>query len=113
MSRIGGAIKGFLGILKAVLQGKLLMKLKMDHYIFHIAWLFVVFAAMIGYGMIVDNTLAKIQKNKSVVSDLEIKKAERLYELESLKRVTTLEEQLEELGSDLKRPDSPLMVIED
>lgn len=113
MSKIGRGLKGITSILKAIIQGKLLLRLKMDQYIFHIAWLFVVFAAMIGYGMMVDNTLAKIQKNKGVINDLEIKKAERLYELESLKRVTTLEERLEELGSDLKRPDSPLMKIDD
>lgn len=104
-------MKGFVEVLKAVIRGKLLMKLNFDRYYLHIIMVFIMFSIMILFGIIVESTLSEVEQNKEIIKELEIEKADRAYEIHSLERREALEQRLEEQGSSLRKPSRPIHII--
>lgn len=104
-------LKGTVGVIKAIIRGKLLMKLNFDQYYLHIIMLFVMFSIMILFSIVVESTLTEVEHNKEILKELEIRKADRAYEIHSLERREALESRLEEQGSSLRKPSRPVHII--
>ena len=95
----------------AILHGEFLLRLRIDKFFPHILWTFLLFWGMILSGMMVQKTLVKVEKNKSVLSEMKIYHAQKTVQIARLGRLSTVEQLLEENGSDVTLPEKPADVI--
>ena len=95
----------------AILHGEFLLRLRIDKFFPHILWTFLLFWGMILSGMMVQKTLVKVEKNKSVLSEMEIYHAQKTVQIARLGRLSTVEQLLEDNGSDVTLPEKPADVI--
>ena len=98
-------------IVKAIFKGELLLRLHIDKYFIHIVYAFVLIVAAVWISLKVDTTLTKVEKNRKVIAELEIYHAEKTSELVRLGRLSTVEDHLKELGSDVAMPSQPATKI--
>lgn len=96
----------------AILKGQFLLRLGVDKYFLQIAWTFFLFAMFILFGLGVDVTLAKVEKNKKELQELEILHTQKRYELITLNRRSTVLSLLEQNGSKVAEPEKPAMRLE-
>lgn len=116
MRKIGGYIKKFLKGIKntvtAVLKGELLLRLRIDRFFIHILYTFLMFWVVILVSMMVQNTLVKVERNRAVIKDLKIYKAQKTVELVSLGRMENVKGNLLEKGSEVTSPGKPAHLID-
>jgi hypothetical protein len=62
---------------------------------------------MIWLSMKIENTMVKVEKNKTTLNDMKIYHAQKTVEVVSLDRITTVEDMLEKIGSDVELPVKP------
>ena len=105
--KIGDIFRITKGIISAVFQGKLLMKLKIDKYLPQLIYTFFLCFLAILFSLAVDNTQGKVEKNRAELKELRIENTEKEYELIMLNRRSTVERLLETKGSGLKEPEKP------
>lgn len=98
--------------LNAFFRGELLMRLGFDRFFLHIVYTFGLFWAMIILDMMIENTLSKVEKNKETLSDMKIYYTEKMVQLVSMDRITTIERLLEEKGSDVTFPEEPAIRLD-
>lgn len=96
---------------KAILQGRLLLRLNIGRYFIHIVYTFFLFAMLIWFSLGVDSTLAKVEKKQNVLNELQIEHSNLEFQLRSLNRRATLQEMLEESGSKVTAPTRPATVL--
>ncbi|MBQ8069848.1 MAG: hypothetical protein IJ202_03255 [Bacteroidales bacterium] len=102
--KIGDAIKnGFV----AMLHGELLLRLRFDKYFPHIIYTFFLMWMMIWLSMKIENTMVKVEKNKTTLNDMKIYHAQKTVEVVSLDRISTVEDLLQKSGSDVELPVRP------
>ena len=99
--------------LMAILKGELLLRMRLDKYFIHIAYTFLLVWLIILYSMMVQNTLAKVESNRSAVNDLKIFHAQKTVKLVSLGRLQTVEKLLKEQGSEITLPEKPANRLEE
>lgn len=104
MKKVFVAIKN---TVMAILKGELLLRMRLDKYFIHIAYTFLLVWLIILYSMMVQNTLAKVESNRSAVNDLKIFHAQKTVKLVSLGRLQTVEKLLKEQGSEITLPEKP------
>ena len=104
MKKVFVAIKN---TIMAILKGELLLRMRLDKYFIHIAYTFLLVWLIILYSMMVQNTLAKVESNRSAVNDLKIFHAQKTVKLVSLGRLQTVERLLKEQGSEITLPEKP------
>ena len=97
----------------AILKGELLLRMRLDKYFIHIAYTFLLVWLIILYSMMVQNTLAKVESNRSAVNDLKIFHAQKTVKLVSLGRLQTVEKLLKEQGSEITLPEKPANKLDD
>ena len=97
----------------AILKGELLLRMRLDKYFIHIAYTFLLVWLIILYSMMVQNTLAKVESNRSAVNDLKIFHAQKTVKLVSLGRLQTVEKLLKEQGSEITLPEKPANRLEE
>lgn len=100
-------------ILKATMQGKLLLSLKVDKVFLHIIYFFVIVWLCIYTNLKIEQTLARVEENSRTIEDLKIYHAQKTSELASFDRISTVQEMLAKQGSKLTLPDKPAAHIED
>ena len=105
-------LRGIGNSLVAMLKGQFLLRLRIDKYFLQIAWTFILFALFILFGLGVDVTLAKVEKNKKELQELEVLYTQRRYELVSLSRRSTVASSLKEKGSKVTEPESKPVTLE-
>ena len=110
ISDIGRAI---VNSLVAIVKGQFILRLKIDKYFLQIAWTFFLFSMFILFGLGVDVTLAKVEKNKKELQELEILHTQKRYELITLGRRSTLTRLLKENGSKVTEPEKPAATLQD
>ena len=98
-------------VVKSILRGELLLKLKVDKYFIHILYTFILLWMSIWLSMKIDRTLTTVERNRVELNSLEIYHAEKTAELVRLDRLSTMEENLKALGSDLAIPEKPVKII--
>ena len=109
ISDIGRFIWNSLG---AIVKGQFLLRLNIDKYFLQIAWTFFLFAMFILFGLGVDVTLEKVEKNKKKLQDLEILYTQKRYEMITLNRRSTVSTLLEQNGSKVAEPEKPAIRME-
>ena len=110
MKKVFVAIKN---TVMAILKGELLLRMQIDKYFIHIAYTFLLVWLIILYSMMVQNTLATVERNRSAVNDLKIFHAQKTVKLVGLGRLQTVEKLLREQGSEITLPEKPADRIEE
>lgn len=77
MKYIKRFFSAFVGGVKAMLMGQLLLKLKIERFFIHILYTFLMFWLAILCSMMVQNTLVEIEKNKAIISEMKIYHAQK------------------------------------
>ena len=101
----------FKNSLEAVMKGEFLMRLRVDRYFVHIAYTFLLFGLIIWISLMIETTMAKVEKNKLTLSELEIENSAKTFEVVSLSRRTTVEEMLKQMGSKVGEPEEPATTV--
>ena len=96
---------------KAILHGQFLLRLNIGRYFIHIVYTFFLFAMLIWFSLAVDTTLAKVEKNQQVLTELEIQHSSLEFELRSLNRRATLQKMLQDSGSKVSEPTKPAVTL--
>ena len=96
---------------KAILSGELLLRLNVGRYFIHIVWTFILFGLLIWYSICVDSTLTKVEKNDEILKELEIECTTKEFQLKSLYRRSSIQDLLEEKGSEVQEPARPASII--
>lgn len=105
--KIGDLLRMLLNIVKAIFNGTLLTRLKVDKLFPHIAYVFFLLMMLILFDLMVDNTLSKVKENDRILSELNVEYTQKSYELVKLNRRSTVEGMLIDLGSDIREPQQP------
>ncbi len=107
-SELGVAAKNSI---QAIFKGEYLLRLGVDKYFIHIIYTFILIWLSIYLSMKIDTTLTTMERNRTVLKDLEIYHAEKTNELVRLNRFSSVEKNLEALGSDVAIPSKPAVII--
>ena len=110
MKKVLVAIKN---VVMAILKGELLLRMRLDKYFIHIAYTFFLIWLIILSSMMVQNTLAQVEKNRVKVNDLKIFHAQKTVKLVGLGRLNTVEDLLKEQGSEVGLPEKPADRLDD
>ena len=96
---------------KAILHGQFLLRLNIGRYFIHIVYTFFLFGMLIWFSLVVDNTLAKVEKNQAAIMVYEIEHADLEFQLRTLNRRATLREMLKDSGSKVTEPEKPATIL--
>ena len=91
----------------SILQGKFLLRLKVDKYVPQIIYVFILMGVAIWASLKTDDCMNRVERNKKEIKDLEIVYTMKQYELECLNDRRIISRTLEELGSEVKESDKP------
>jgi hypothetical protein len=91
--------------MKAIFKGELLLRLNIGQYFIHVVWMFFLIAMFIWFNLGVDTTLAKVERNKVILKELETQNASLEFRMKSINRRSTLEDMLKDMGSQLQEPE--------
>lgn len=106
---MGKIIRILKNSLRAILRGEFLMRF--DRYFMHIIWTFLLFWGMILSSMVVQKTLVQVEKNKETLSEMKIYHAQKTVQIARLGRISTVENLLEENGSQVTLPEKPADIV--
>lgn len=109
ISSIGATLKN---IVIASFRGELLMRMGCDKVFAHIVYTFMLFWIMILLNIMVENTLSKVEKNKEVLTEMQIYHTEKMVQLAGMGRITKTGKILESKGSQVTFPQKPAARID-
>ena len=87
------------------------MRMNVGKYFVHIVFTFFLMTLVIWISLMIEGTMAKVEKNKKVIENLRIENAQKMYEAESLMRRSTVEANLGRMGSEVKEPEKRATVL--
>ena len=96
---------------RAIREGQLLLRLRVDKYLLHILYVFILMWLTIFLGLQVDKTLARVSDNKAELEKLRIHRTEKEAALVKLHSASSAQIRLKELGSEATLPTEPANVI--
>ncbi|HBH08254.1 MAG TPA: hypothetical protein DDX40_02475 [Rikenellaceae bacterium] len=91
----------------ATLKGELLLRLHVSRYFIHIIYTFFLFWVSIWLSLRIEKTMTHVEENRKALMDVEIYHAQKTVELESLSKMSTVQEMLKASGSKLTMPEKP------
>ena len=97
--------------LLAIVKGEFLLRLNIGRYFVHIIYAFLLFAAAIWMSLMIEDTMAEVEKNKEEIQELEITNSQLVFDLARSERRSEVETRLGELGSKVREPEKPATVI--
>ena len=92
-------------------RGDLLLRMRVDQALPYILYGFLLGCLSIWMSYKTEQTMLKVQKNNSTLKTLKIHNAQMTYELVGLDRISTVENMLKEMGSDVKVPEKPADIL--
>ncbi|MBR5499392.1 MAG: hypothetical protein IKV75_04435 [Bacteroidales bacterium] len=105
---IGKAIGAFVVSLG---RGDLLLRMRVDKALPYILYGFLLGCISIWMSYQTEQTMLKVQKNNETLRTLKIQNAQMTYELVGLDRLSTVENMLEAMGSEVKAPTKPADIL--
>ena len=105
---IGKAIGAFFVSLG---RGDLLLRMRVDKALPYILYAFMLGCISIWMSYQTEQTMLKVQKNNETLRTLKIQNAQMTYELVGLDRLSTVENMLEAMGSEVKSPTKPADIL--
>lgn len=106
--KAGSAVKEFF---IALGRGELLTRMRVDKLFPYILYLFFLGCISIWMSYKTEQTMLTVQKNSRTIRTLKIYNAQKTYEIVGLDRIATVEEMLEQAGSQVKAPEKPADVL--
>lgn len=92
-------------------RGDLLLRMRVDKALPYILYAFILGCISIWMSYQTEQTMLKVQKNNETLRTLKIQNAQMTYELVGLDRISTVEEMLEGMGSEVKAPQKPADIL--
>jgi hypothetical protein len=105
---IGKAIGAFIISLG---RGDLLLRMRVDKILPYILYVFILGCISIWMSYKTEQTMLKAQNNNETIKTLKIHNAQMTYELVGLDRLTTVENMLEDMNSQVKAPIKPADIL--
>ena len=96
---------------KALLSGNLLILLGVDRLLPYILVLFALGWVNIFMNYWIEQVLAEVEKNKVTLENYRIYHAQKTYQFVKMGRISTVEDMLEQKGSELSAPEKPAETI--
>ena len=98
-------------VYKAMLSGNLMILLGVDRLLPHILVLFVLGWINIFMNYRIEQAMAEVEKNKVTLENYRIYHAQKTYQFVKMGRISTVEDMLEQGGSQLSAPVKPAETI--
>ncbi len=95
----------------AVLKGEFLLRLNIGQYFVHIVFTFLLFGITIWLSLMIETTMAKVERNKATLKELEIVHNAKTFEVVSLSRRSSVQEMLQSMGSEVAQPSEPATTL--
>lgn len=95
----------------AVLKGEFLLRLNVGRYFPQILYTFFLFVMIIWISLMIETSMAKVEKNNTIIKELEIEYTHKLTEEARISRRSKVAENLELMGSTVKEPEKPATEI--
>lgn len=95
----------------AVMKGEFLLRMNVGRYLIHIAYTFLLICIAIWVSLMIETTMARVERNKLTLRELEIEHSAKTFEVVSLSRRTTVEGMLRDMGSAVGEPTEPATVL--
>lgn len=111
-SKIGKIGKAVIETLKSISRGDIVLRMRMDKLFPFILYLFILAWISIWLSYMIDQTMLRMENNKSIIKVLEIDNAKKTFDIVELSRISTVGKILEEMGSKVKAPDKPADKLE-
>ena len=103
--------RGLRNSLRAMLRGEFLLRLNIGRYFIHIVYAFFLFAMVIWLSLAIENTMTKVERSKAELQELEIVHTQKVFDLVSLSKRSSVRELLEQKGSKVTEPVQPATVL--
>lgn len=104
MANIGKSVRN---IFSASMKGELLLRMKFDRFFVHIVYIFILVWSIIYTSLKIDQTLLRMERNRTELEDLKIYHAQKTSELAGYNRLSTIDEMLKNSGSRVTVPEKP------
>ena len=98
--------------LSAIMRGELLLTLNVGKYFVHILYTFFIFVLVIWISLMIDSTMAKVERGKKTIAQLEMTKSEKTFELVSLTRRASCSKALANMGSGVGESTKPATTLQ-
>lgn len=96
----------------AILQGEFLLRLNIGKYFIHVVYVFFLFVLAIWVSLMIETSMAKMERNDAIIKELEIEYSQKLYDEAEIGRRTNVEKALELMGSQVKSAEQPAIIID-
>lgn len=97
--------------LMAIMRGEFLLRLDIGRYFVHIVYTFFLIAMVIWISLMIEGTMTKVERSKSELRELEIVHTQKVFDLESLSKRSSVRDLLEKKGSKVTEPTRPATMI--
>ena len=94
-------------VFHAVMKGEFLLRLNVGKYFIHIIYTFFLFGMVIWTSLAIETTMAKVERNKAVLKELEIANAQKYYDLAKASGRYDVEQRLKSRGSEVGEARKP------
>ena len=106
-----GVLKAFIEILRSIGRGDFLIRMRVDKLFPYILYTVFIGILSIWLSYQAEKTMHKVEVNKEKIESLKYAHANKTCEIIGLSRISTVEKQLEESGSELRIPEKPAYTI--
>ena len=103
--------RGLANSLGAMLRGEFLLRLNIGRYFIHIVYAFFLFAMVIWISLMIESTMTKVEHGKAELRELEIVHTQKVFDLVSLSKRSSVRNLLEQKGSKVTEPVEPATVL--
>ena len=109
--KISDVLKTLKNAVVAIIQGEFLLRLNIGKYFAHILFTFAMMAVVIWLSLAMESTMAKEQKLKSDIEELEIINSQKIFETVTLEKRSEVRKNLARLGSNVTEPETNAIVL--
>ena len=103
--------RGLANSLGAMLRGEFLLRLDIGRYFIHIVYAFFLFAMVIWISLMIESTMTKVEHSKAELRELEIVHTQKVFDLVSLSKRSSVRDLLEQKGSKVTEPVEPATIL--
>ena len=98
-------------VFKSILSGDILLLMRVDRALPYIIFLFILGWVNIFLNYSIEQTMAKVEKNKKVMEHYRNDYANKTYEFVKAGKISNIKIMLEKAGSDVTSPERPATMI--
>ena len=95
----------------AIIKGDFLLRINAGKYFIHIAFTFVLLWVVIFQSLMAETALRNVEKNKEKIRELEVIYADKTFEVASMSRRSSVQQRLQDMGSELREPEQQTIVL--